>query len=175
MQYGENLDLALLNLTKNIIDNYKFDCGNDYINKYFKKPLSKKETADFVYIDNKTDKLVAYYSLNCSAIMIDSKSELINLVPAVEISVFALATDYQGLPMQKDTDYNLSNYIMDEVIKKISLFTREQCGSGRVVLYSVPEAYDFYVRNEFEDFVGYMKPAASRITEDCIPMFFRLK
>jgi len=175
MQYGSNLNLSIEKLSKEIISQYEFNCGNEYINNCFKNSINNIDTADFVYIDRTNDKLVAYYSLSCSSIMINSNSSLINLAPAVEISVFALAQDYQGLLMYEDDDFNLSVHILDKIIEKIVNFTDEQCGAGRIVLYSVPQAYNFYRNYGFNDFIELMKPAASKTTEDCIPMYLNLE
>lgn len=174
MQYGSDVKMSLEKVTQNIIRSYKFDCGNDYINDCFLKSVKNADTTDFVFIDTEANKLIAYYALSCSSIMITSDSDTINLVPAVEISIFSLAKEYQGIIMYEDEEYNLSTYIMDKVVEKIFKFTEEQCGARVIVLYSVPKAYNFYDNYGFSDFVELMKPAASKTLEDCIPMFFNL-
>lgn len=175
MQYGSDLSLSLENLSKKIIDQYEFNCGNEYINSCYSKSMDNIETADFVFIDTNKNDIVAYFSLTCSAIMVEMEKSAINLVPAVEISIFALAVDYQGMPMtDKRTSSKLSKFLFEMIINRVYDFTEEYCGAGRVVLYSVPKAYNFYKKFGFSDFSSIMRGDASTALKDCIPMYYIL-
>ncbi|MBP0977029.1 MAG: hypothetical protein J6P89_02485, partial [Oscillospiraceae bacterium] len=75
---------------------------------------------------------------------------------------------------QGDTLTLVGDYLFYDVIGHIFNFTEEQCGADKIILYSVPDALNFYSRNGFSVFEDYMKPSSDWFTDGCIPMYMDL-
>ena len=69
---------------------------------------------------------------------------------------------------------NLSDMLFSDIISYIYDFTDNQCGADKIILYSVPNAKNFYQRNGFCEFQEFMKPSTSWFTDGCIPMYMDL-
>ncbi|WP_143256364.1 hypothetical protein [Anaeromassilibacillus sp. An172] len=150
----------------------KFQCGKDVIDDYFKhKAIDDDDVTTFGFINN--DRVVALVSLCCTGIMIESGIR-IQIIPAVEIKMFAVSEDYQHKSYPNVDNYKWSEYCLDKIIAFIYHFTENYCGASRIVLYSVPEAVNFYIRSGFKEFEKFMRPSEKRFLEGCIPMYMAL-
>lgn len=154
----------------------KFKCGNDEMDKYLKdKALSDLDSGDGttkVVINDNNDEVIAYYTLNCSAIVVNSHKKKY-YSPAIEIKMFALSEKYHKYQIDEDENY-ISDLILCNIISEINDFTRQTCGAKSIILYSVDDAKHFYSRNSFECFEPYMEQNNDRYLEGCTPMFFTL-
>ena len=61
-----------------------------------------------------------------------------------------------------------------EVLKKLIEISEEAISFDYILLYSVPEAVNFYRRNGFYEFTEFMKKDSYNYIDGCIPMFFTL-
>lgn len=178
MIYGNDITIKIIKYTENektIAQD--FNCGNDVISNYLKeKAHDDPQAVTFIAVDNSNDSIIGYYSLSCSGLAVDhGYSGKITIYPAVEIKMFAVDGKYQHFPNSVDPeDGNLSDTVFSGVISHIYNFTDEQCGADNIVLYSVPEALNFYKRNGFSEFKNFMHPSESWFTDGCIPMFMTL-
>lgn len=157
----------------------KFRCGNDEIDKYLKEKalidLNSGDGVTKVIIDDSNNQIIAYYTLNCSAITSNSHKKKY-YSPAIEIKMFALNEIYQDnkIIYSEDDEEYICDLILSHIIKEIYDFTNETCGAKTVVLYSTDNAKHFYSRNSFECFEPYMEKNDDRYLVGCTPMFFTL-
>lgn len=154
-----------------------FDCGNEALNSYLKeKSYNDPRAVTFVIKDKDSDKIVCYYTLNCTALVINptEKSDIV-LCPSVEIKMFAVDENYQHIAYSQDPDDgSLSDLLLADAISRIYDFTENQCGADKITLHAVPKAVNFYAKNGFRLFEDYMIPVLDWFTEGCIPMYMDL-
>jgi hypothetical protein len=152
-----------------------FNCGNEVINEYLKKEAyMDTQATTFLIVSNSDRQVIAYYSLNCSGFVVGDEKKF-TIYPAVEIKMFAIDERYQHMPYSTDDeDGNLSDMLFSDVIGYIYAFTDNMCGADKVILYSVPNAESFYIRNGFKRFERFMLQSTSLFLEGCIPMYLNL-
>jgi len=179
MMYGEDIKWELELLAHKHRDMLcAFSCGNkeelDGVNDFIRnKALGAHDCTSFVLVNTETEDIIAIYSLCCSGIMLGTGP--VNLIPAVELKMFALNEKYQHLPYAKDpSEGNLSDSIFSFIASQVEDFTEKQCGAEHIVLYSLPSAKNFYLRNGCRTFTELMQPNGDMFLEGCIPMFFIL-
>lgn len=159
----------------NELDGISFNCGNEYIDEYFKnEALTDNDAVTYCFwADEHKHELVGIASLSCSGIIIKS-SESFNISPAIEVKVFAVHERYQHVKFPDDdaggkwSDYCW--YYLMEVVDGIT----DVCGASHVVLYSVPDAVKFYERNGFRKFVTLMTQPSNHEIDGCVAMFINL-
>lgn len=176
MFYGKDINNEPILLTKDYITLVqKFNCGNEVINNYLKNnAYNDSKATTFIVLDTKLNEIICYYSLNCSGFVIDNGNNF-TIYPAVEIKMFAIDEKYQHMPYSESIeDGNLSDMLFSEVIGFIYSFTDNFCGADKVILYSVPEAESFYIRNGFKRFESFMLQSTSLFLDGCIPMYLNL-
>lgn len=174
--YGENIRLSKAKLlTKDdIVSVQTFDCGNDVINNYLKEhACNDPRSATFVIYDTKENQVISYYSLSCSGFVMNHNSH-ITIYPAVEIKMFAVDDKYKHIPFSQDDSFTLSDYIFCNVISRVYDFTEKECGADKIILYSVPRAENFYIKNGFIRFQEFMLKSESMFLDGCIPMYMDL-
>lgn len=174
--YGKDVKNKREPLTKDNIDCVKsFNCGNEVINLYLREEaLDDTKAKTFIVVDTELNKIICYYSLCCSGFIISSANKF-TIYPAVEIKMFAIDEEYQHMRYSEDVeDGNLSDMLFAEVISFIYDFTEECCGADEIILYSVPDAENFYIRNGFKRFENFMLQSTSLFTDGCIPMYMSL-
>ena len=174
--YGENIKLSVSKLLaeedKAIVQS--FDCGNEVINSYLKKyAYQDPQSATFVIYDLEKNFVVSYYSLSCSGFVLNLNSH-ITIYPAVEIKMFAVDDNYKHVLFSPDDKFTLSDYIFSNVIAKIYDFTEKTCGADKIILYAVPQAENFYIKNGFTRFQDFMLQSESKFLDGCIPMYMDL-
>ena len=174
--YGETIRLSIPKLlSKDDIEKTKyFDCGNEVINDYLKKHAYEDSRATtFVIYDIENNCIINYYSLSCSGFVLDYNSHF-TIYPAVEIKMFAIDEQYKHIIYSPDDNLTLSDYIFGNVISRIYDFTENECGADKVILYSVPKAENFYIKNGFIRFQDFMLQSESVFLDGCIPMYMDL-
>ena len=175
MRYGQEIKKSSLRLTIEEKESVQsFNCGNEVINDYLKnKACDDTQAVTFIVKDMDSSEVICYYSLSCSGLILEhGHANKITVYPAVEIKMFAIDEKYQHLPYSEDADEgNLSDMLFSDVISYIYDFTDNQCGADKIILYSVPDARSFYIRNGFCEFREFMKPSESWFTDDCEPMY----
>lgn len=177
MKYGKDIEKQTLLLTEKYKDFVQsFNCGNEVMDNYLKdKAIDDPQATTFITIDVEDQTIIGYYTLSCSGLVLTHGYDKITVYPAVEIKMFAIDEKYQHLPYSDDEDYgNLSSMLFSDVIGHIYQFTDEQCGADKILLHSVPDAHNFYLRSGFSDYEEFMKPSTSLFTDGCIPMYMDL-
>lgn len=152
-----------------------FHCGNDVIDEYFKEHAHKDAQAvTFVIRDKADGSVICCYSLSCSGFVVESHHHF-TIYPAVEIKMFAMDTAYQHVPYSShQDDGTLSDFLFGSVISRIYEFTEKECGADHIILYAVPKAENFYLKNGFSRFEEFMLQSKSRFLDGCIPMYMSL-
>lgn len=157
----------------------RFTCGNEEIDKYLKYKacgdLEHGIGVTKVFISNKNKEIIAYYTLNASAIVAKNGTRG-NYSSAIELKMFAVNKKYQKQKYSKDVECNLtiSDFILASVIKSITHIVENNCGANSIILYSVDTAVDFYKKNFFELFEEFMMTDSSNYLDGCVPMWFKL-
>lgn len=157
-----------------------FSCGNVEIDNKLRESLEDSQIVSFLVFDGDPDdtsnnaKLVGVYSLSCSG-FIYRFNEKMYIYPAVEIKYFAIDKRYQDRPFSDDPDDGcISNMILYKVIAQVFDFTENYCGADKIILYSTPNAVEFYKKAGFEDFKEYMLKSSDRFLNGCTPMYLNL-
>lgn len=132
----------------------EFDCEEDTMNEFLKDfALTYNKTGEgitHVLLDEEYNKLVGYYTLKCNALQSEATDNEKCVIPAVEISRFAIHKDYQH---KGNGQLLLADAIAN--IKKISSLL----GVKMVFLYSLPDAEKFY-----DDFgFNYLSPSYKKL------------
>ena len=96
-----------------------FDCGNSTINKMLSEKdnlLYDRKCTTSIVVDIDKSKIIAFYSLCCSAYVLVSHSQHY-FYPAVEIKYFAVDKDYQDWQYSEDISEGcLSNIIFSDML-----------------------------------------------------------
>ena len=176
MQYGKDISISNpILMTEKLAEKYKnFTCSNDIADSFLKNQsyLSSEESLTFLQIDDIKKEIVCFYSLNCSAIVINDESN-IAIRPAVEIKYFAVNKKYHGLPYSKQRpELTLSHVLFQRLIKRIYNLSEKTIGASCIVLYSVERAVNFYLKNKFEYFDESQIPDSHNINNGAIAMYY---
>jgi hypothetical protein len=180
--YGENIDYSIESFSTEYCSMLsEFECGNSEIDRYLCND-AKCDTTEgrgvtkLILNDNKS-KVIGFYTLDCSAMIVETNESQgkIGLAPAVEIKMFAVDKSYQDISYSKiKEDGTFSDILLCEAINQINNFTESTCGAVCIILYSVPSAKKFYIRNKFVSFKPIMKKNDDVYLKGCEPMYMAL-
>lgn len=152
-----------------------FYCGNPAIDHYFRNEALDDATAvTYLVIDELNERLLAALTISCSAIFLSKKLQLSTLMSAIEVVYYAVDVYYQGLPYRPDDEKSLSHYLFSYLIEMMRSISRSHVGAAKIVLYSVPEAKNFYTRLGFIPFPSSMYGDRGTFVRGCVPMYFHL-
>lgn len=176
VNYGQEIPVRIEVLTHaNERMTRYFFCGNPAIDEYFRCFAADDATAvTYLVIDENNQKLLAALTIACSAIFLAKKQQFSTLMSAIEVVYFAVDVDYQGLRYRPGDDRSLSHYLFSYLIEMIRGISRDHVGAAKIVLYSVPEAFNFYRRLGFSTFGSTMYGDRGTFVKDCVPMYFDL-
>lgn len=176
VNYGQEIPVRIEVLTHaNERMTRYFFCGNPAIDEYFRCFAADDATAvTYLVIDENNQKLLAALTIACSAIFLSKKQQFSTLMSAIEVVYFAVDVDYQGLRYRPGDDKSLSHYLFSYLIEMIRGISRDHVGAAKIVLYSVPEAFNFYRRLGFSTFGSTMYGDRGTFVKDCVPMYFDL-
>ena len=176
VNYGQEIPVRIEVLTHaNERMTRYFFCGNPAIDEYFRCFAADDATAvTYLIIDENNQKLLAALTIACSAIFLSKKQQFSTLMSAIEVVYFAVDVDYQGLRYRPGDDRSLSHYLFSYLIEMIRGISRDHVGAAKIVLYSVPEAFNFYRRLGFSTFGSTMYGDRGTFVKDCVPMYFDL-
>lgn len=172
----ENIEYEYQKLNNsNISLLHNFHCGNSQIDEDIKHNLiddSQKTT--HLIINGNNDDVICVYSLSCSGYVVVSKGKTY-VYPAVEIQYFAVNKTYQDVQYSNDPeDGCIASMILYSIIGDIYNFTDTFCGADKIILYSTPDAVEFYTKCGFESFREFMLRSNDRYLDGCEPMFLDL-
>lgn len=154
----------------------KFHCGNEQIDDDLRsKVLNNPQMTTFLVINSdKPEDIICIYSLSCSGYVCNLYSK-IYVYPAVEIKYFAISKEYQDIRFSDEIDDGcLSNMILYEIINDIMDFTDNYCGADKIILYSTPQAIEFYEKCGFQKFTEFMVKSEDLYLDGCVPMYMDL-
>ena len=176
VEYGQQLPVRVEVLThENERMMRNFFCGNHAIDEYFRYFAAEDATSvTYLVIDENNNKLLAALTIACSAIFLSKKQQFSTLMSAIEVVYFAVDIDYQGLRYRPGDDRSLSHYLFSYLIEMIRGISRDHVGAAKIVLYSVPEAFNFYHRLGFRTFGSTMYGDRGTFVRGCEPMYFDL-
>ena len=177
VEYGQQIPVRIEQLSEaNNGLAWYFFCGNDTIDRFFQEEaLNDPTTVTYLVIDDSRNKLLAALTIACSAIFHSKKRQLSTLLSAIEVVYFAVDLQYQGLPYRPGDDRSLSHYLFSYLIEMIRGISRNHVGAAKIVLYSVPEAANFYRRLGFTPFESSIYGDLGTFVKGCVPMYFDLK
>ena len=175
-RYGQEIPVRVEVLTyANERMTRSFFCGNQAIDEYFRMFAAEDATAvTYLIIDENNDKLLGALTIACSAIFLSKKQQFSTLMSAIEVVYFAVDIDYQGMRYRPGDERSLSHYLFSYLIEMIRGISRDHVGAAKIVLYSVPEAYNFYRRLGFHPFGSTMYGDRGTFIRGCEPMYFDL-
>ena len=176
VEYGQQIPVRveILDEKNSRLTRYFF-CGNPTIDDYFKfDALGDRTAVTYLIIDELNEKLLAALTISCSAIFLSKKLQLSTLMSAIEVVYYAVDVDYQGLRYRPGDDKSLSHYLFSYLIEMMRSISRSHVGAAKIVLYSVPEAKNFYTRLGFKTFERNMYGDRGTFVSDCKPMYFDL-
>lgn len=175
-EYGQQIPVRVEVLTE---ENRKFCkhffCGNPSIDSYFRcEALDDATAVTYLIIDDDQQKLLAAMTVACSAIFLSKRQQLSTLLSAMEVVYFAVDVNYQGLRYRPGDGRSLSHYLFSYLIEMLRGISRNSVGAAKIVLYSVPEAENFYGRLGFVPFQSSMYGDRGTFVRGCVPMYFDL-
>ncbi len=116
--------------------------------------------------DSKNKRILGFFTLRCSSLIIRSEGFRKIGEPALEIAVFAVHKDYRGM--------GIGTVMMQEIFAQAIKLKEKHIGIKYLVLCSVKESMGFYEKFEFKQITGNeLIPNEIRNLE-CIPMSVRL-
>jgi len=141
-----------------------FDCGFPVFNDYLKKHIPKDKAAFHYIVNSENDSLIAYFSLLASSVFLSNSTDS-NIMPAIELKMFAVDKKYQGR--------NLSNRLVDAIINIVSEYSSEYVGAEILILYSVPteRVVSMYEKSGFEKLPSEWNMYKSWFSDGCVPMY----
>lgn len=172
-KYGKDIKYSiedLFSIDDKLIEN--FSCGNTEIDKVLKDESSMEYTVKVV-VDTERNCLIGFIAYQASGIRLHYKNTYITK-SALQVNYFAIDTQYQHLPydeLDNEDKYNFSDEIFCQFLKLFREISDKYLYFEYIILYSVPNARNFYLRNCFEDFNIYMNPDNYRYLDGCMPMF----
>lgn len=96
-------------------------------------------------------------------------------ISAVEIKMFAIDKKYQDLFYDYQGEVlPISAWILRKIIDSVEQMITESIGVKAIFLHAVPEAEEFYLKNEFTYLKENMNPLGS-IDDDLTPMYMTLR
>ena len=145
-----------------------FDCGFDIFNSYLKHNILEDKAAMHYITDAENDNLIAYFSLLASCIFLN-EFENSNIIPAVEIKMYAVDKKYQKL--------HLGEKLLESIYKTIRQYSLKYIGAKAVVLYSVPaeKVVQMYETGEYKKMPENYSMYKSSFNEGCVPMYKFIK
>ena len=187
MNYGKDVNISILKCTEETAHytaHYieAFHCGNRNLDSLIRDDSVFGNTVAYLFIDKDNDRLVAYCSLSCSGIMTvadDAEPDIVDprtIIPSIEIKFFAVDCEYRSLKMEETSKRydTLSASIFQYCIYIAYKISTENIGAKALLLYSVPEAQNFYKRGGFQMFTEEMSRDNARFVKGCIPMYRNL-
>lgn len=176
--YGEQIPIEMQILSaknKKYIKN--FFCNNASIDNYFRNDAVRdKSSVTYIFIDTKNKTIVACVTIACSAIFTDTdRADVFStILSAMEIKYFAVDESYKHIPYVKGSNLTLSHYIFSYMLEYMKELSHNSIGASKVVLYSVPQAVNFYEKCKFKEFGDTMYGDEGYYVEGCLPMYYDL-
>lgn len=142
-----------------------FKCGKPIFDEYLcEQALEEMSSGDgvtYIILDEDENVLIAYYTISTSTVhfvdMYDYEDEEIpeekkrkhySPISSVIINMFAVNSKYQDCIYEGEI---VSDLIIQAIIGRIYNMSTSIIGAKMIILCSVPDAVDFYKRNNFKE------------------------
>ena len=141
-----------------------FDCDFEVFNIYLKKHIPMDKAVFHYIINPEDDSLIAYFSLLASCIFLNDSSSNSNIIPAIEVKMFAIDKKYRKL--------NLSHRLLADIYDIVMSYLR-YVGAEALILYSVPaeKVVQMYENNGFKKMLENFSMYKSNFNDGCVPMY----
>ena len=147
-----------------------FDCGFEVFNAYLKYKFLEDKAVIHYIIDAENDNLIAYFSLLASSIFLNDTTKqnslyASNIIPAIEIKMFAIDKKYRGL--------KLSGLFLEDIYNVVIGHLLQYIGAEALILYSVPsdKVIRMYEKSGFKKMPLDYSMYTSNFNNRCIPMY----
>lgn len=148
-----------------------FSCGRTEFDEKLIQMRKQDEGTTYVFFDNIHTKIIGYCTFATSGLRLTYEKDVITQ-SAAEIKYFAISTIYQHKNYEENM--NFSDFMMCELIRHLINIADNHISFNYILLYSVPNAINFYSRNGFYTFQKYMTKDSYTYIDGCIPMYFQL-
>lgn len=130
----------------------------------------------YLFINTEDNSIIACITIACSVIFTDTdeKDVFSTILSAMEIKYFAVDDAYKHMPYEKDGSLTLSYYIFSYMLEYMRELSHNKIGASKIVLYSVPQAINFYKKCNFKEFGDTMYGDEGYYVEGCMPMYYDL-
>lgn len=176
--YGEQISIEMKILSfKNRKYIKKFFCGNTSIDDYYRNnAINDNSSVTYLFTNTLDNSIIACVTIACSAIFTDTDEEDVfsTILSAMEIKYFAVDEAYKHIPYVKGSSLTLSHYIFSYMLEYMKEISHNNIGASKIVLYSVPQAINFYKRCKFKEFGNTMYGDEGYYVEGCLPMYYDL-
>lgn len=168
--FGEDIQIDLKRHMTNCADYMRgFDCGDPVFNERLYEDAANPDHVSYCFVDRNTQEVVCYASL-ASTVVSDRIGEP---VPAVEIKAFAVNSKYQHMQysrtMDKKTTLSVAFlFYMCGVVQEIC---ETHLGARFLVVYSVPNAVNFYKKAFFDEMDEEMQVVHALDNEGCKALY----
>ena len=176
--YGEQIPVEMIILSpENRKYTRNFFCNNPSIDNYYrKKAVKDNSSVTYLFVNSNNNSVIACVTIACSAIFTDTdeKNVFSTILSAMEIKYFAVNEIYQHIPYVKGSSLTLSHYIFSYMLEYMREISHNNIGASKIVLYSVPQAVNFYKRCKFKEFGDTMYGDEGYYVDGCLPMYYDL-
>ncbi|HGD0580601.1 GNAT family N-acetyltransferase (plasmid) [Clostridium perfringens] len=118
-----------------------FECSDESIENFLKNDAHNYDCSGegntYILIDEKDNKIVAYYTLKCNGIQVKDDN-LHKVLPALEIARLGVDINYEKL--------GLGSKMLAMAVKVAIHLKEEHVGVKYIHLFSVPDSVDFYMK-----------------------------
>jgi hypothetical protein len=176
--YGEQIPIEMKILSlKNRKYIKDFFCDNISIDDYYRnKAAVDNSSVTYLFINTSDNSTIACVTIACSAIFTDTDEQDVfsTILSAMEIKYFAVDESYKHIPYVKGSNLTLSHYIFSYMLEYMREISHDKIGASKIVLYSVPQAINFYKRCKFKEFGDTMYGDEGYYVKGCLPMYYDL-
>lgn len=107
-QYGKDVPFRFEFLSEEFFSSIdSFSCGEPEFNQLIRRDAYSKGTATYLFLNNDTNDIIAYFSIASSGIMTTNTirdRQYTSIISAIEIKFFAVNQDYRNLPFEENSD-----------------------------------------------------------------------
>lgn len=171
-------------LEQNPIAIAEFNCGEDGINRLFKKDLEHLCATTFLFLDDaEPHRIIAFVSFCASSLQISAvrqRQDVPHTFPAVEMKLFGVDCAYQSqpmpLPLIMDTPMKYSEFAFLWLCSYLKKRVVPLLNVEYLVLHSLPneKAMNFYKKMGMQEFSGNEALQSDALSEGCVPMYLKL-
>lgn len=154
----------------------QFNCGDESINRIFRKDTDKLHTTTYIFTSPESGRIISFVSFCASSIQIRNKKGLFSL-PAVELKLFGVDKAYQHQSILLDNrEIKYSEFAFLWLISYLTREVKPLINIEYLILHSVPNenTLKFYEKMGMQRIDENQNVHDSDFSEGCIPMYLKL-